>query len=77
MNSIQELNLNEIEEVSGGFFSGSFSFSLSISKSFSCQPVYCAPKPVYCAPKPVCQPKPSYCQPKPACGAPVELPAER
>lgn len=58
--SIQELSLNEIEAVAGGFFGFGASVSLNVSFGFSC-----APAPV-CQPKPACEPKP--CQPKPSCG---------
>lgn len=64
MNSIQELSLNEIEEVSGGFFFGGASFKLNLSLSFGFTKCYnpepCVPKPV-CEPKPTCQPAPTTC----------------
>ena len=66
--SIQELSLNEVQEVSGGFFS--FGFGASFSFGFSCEPKQysCEPKrPRSCDPKPLCEPKRS-CDPKPSCG---------
>jgi hypothetical protein len=63
--SIQELSLDEVQEVSGGFFF--FDFSASFSLGFSCEPKHS------CEPKPSCQPKPS-CEPKPPCGGAVTPP---